>query len=111
MGRALPELPAGEVIEVSEGGHTGLRVSHHHDLTGLGCMAPDDGHLWVLPDVAGGLPPLGEEEDPVPLERSVGGGGEVQVAVADLNMQTIYFWKVSERIKDFKVDKLTSGYL
>ena len=85
--RTLPELPAGEVIEVSQGGHSRLGVSHDHDLTSLGSVGPDDGHLGVLPDVAGGLPPLSEEEDAVSLQRSVRGAGEVKVALADLNIE------------------------
>ena len=60
--------------------------------------------LGVLPDVAGGLPPLGQEEHTVPLERCVGRGGEVQVALTDLNIQ-------SERLSPHIHWDNTSGYL
>ena len=60
---------------------------HHHDLTSLGSVRANDGHLGVLPDITGGLPPLSEEQDPVPLEWGVRGGGEVQVIVTELNIE------------------------
>ena len=46
--RAVPELPAREVVEVSEGGNTRLRVSHHHYVTGLGSVGPDYCNLEYL---------------------------------------------------------------
>ena len=41
-------------------------------------------YLWVFPDITGGLPPLGEEQHPVPLQRRVGRVREVQVGLHNL---------------------------
>ena len=76
---------------MSKGGDPGLRVFHDDDLTGLCCMRPDDGHVGILPDIAGCLSPLSEEQHSVPLEGRVGGGCEVQVTLTDLNRQTVMF--------------------
>ena len=46
--RAVPELPAREVVEVSEGGNTRLRVSHHHYVTSLGSVGPNYCNLEYL---------------------------------------------------------------
>ena len=54
-------------------------------------MRPDDGHVGILPDIAGCLSPLSEEQHSVPLEGRVGGGCEVQVTLTDLNRQTLQF--------------------
>ena len=48
VGRAVPELPAREVVEVSEGGHPRLRVSHHHYVARLGSVGPDYCNLEYL---------------------------------------------------------------
>ena len=60
---------------------------HHHDLTSLGSVRANDGHLGVLPDITGRLAPLSEEEDAVPLQWSVRSVGEVQVVIAELNSE------------------------
>ena len=48
VGRAVPELPAREVVEVSEGGHPRLRMSHHHYVARLGSVGPDYCNLEYL---------------------------------------------------------------
>ena len=47
--RTLSKLPTWEVIKMSQRCHTWLCVSHHHNVTGFGCMGTNNLYLnnWV----------------------------------------------------------------